>query len=441
MAKRAFGNAYQQIKPWLKKHFFDVCIVCGLFTIFYFPPLFILGSIRLNAVHVVGGCSILYLLWKLRFLQLLKMRKNLVIVGGFVLLLVYGGVLMILHDTGLSSLSSQLYYLVDVIPFALVMVDYVKRKSLSVDALMHLLIVVGMLQAICAVLTMALPPLKNLLIQMLLDYGYGDVIWLTAHRMFGFSGQLTHATPILQSFLAVLAFYLCFEKSRKYYVAVFLLMGTAIFNARSSVISFGLGALMVLCCARRWGGKRVWHTLKVLLILLPVFAVGVIALGFIMPQSVEWLRVGLQEILAILVGKSESTILSRLLSEEWLVLPKGIALLFGVGSTIMCGYENAALGIAQINSDVGYINDIWYGGLAYAAFLYAVFAYMMQQLRSKCHVGAVRFMGIFLAVVMPLLNVKGMAFAMHGYSNFIVILTIVMANWSEKTGKEIGDGR
>lgn len=441
MAKRAFENAYQQIEPWLKKHFFDICIVCGLFTIFYFPPLFVLGSIRLSAVHVVGGCSILYLLWKLRFLQLLKVRKNLVIVGGFVLLLAYGGALMVLHGTGLSGLSSQLYYLVDVIPFALVMVDYVKKKDLSADALMHLLVVVGMLQAICAVLTMILPPMKNLLIQMLLDYGYGDVIWLTAHRMFGFSGQLTHATPILQSFLAVLAFYLCFEKSRKYYVAVFLMMGTAIFNARLSVVTFGLGALMVLCCAGRWGGKRVWHTLKVLLILLPVFAVGVVALNFVMPQSVEWLRGGLQEILAIFAGKSESTTLSQLLSAEWLVLPKGNYLLFGVGSNIMYGYENEALGIAQINSDVGYINDIWYGGLVYAALLYAVFAYGMQQLRSKCHVGAVRFMGVFLAVVMPLLNIKGMAFTMQGYSNFIVILAIVMANWPEAAGKETKDGR
>ncbi len=428
-------------KSLCAKYAFDACIVMGLFVVFYLPPIFTFMGFQFNALHVVGIGSILFLLWKGKILQFLHIRKNIHFVAGFVVLLLHGGLLMLIHKTAISSLAAYLHFLVNVIPFSFVVTHYLKTKNFTLVRFLNLLIFVGMLQAVIAVLTMLIPPLKQVIADMMVDYGYGEVVFGMQHRMYGFSGQLTHAAPILQSFLAVISFYLCFEKSRKYYIPVVLLMGTAIINARASIITFGIGALLVLCCCKRWGKQRVFKTLKVVLYALPVVVLAAVALYFVMPETIGWVWTGIKEIFGFLTGSGQDSVFTTLLSPEWLRLPNGSALFFGVGSTVMQGYADEAAGIAHINSDVGYINDIWYGGIVYAILVYSLFYHMMWQLVKRKDNNLIRFIGIFLMVVMPVVNIKGIAFTMQGYTNFIILFVIVIVNmpWGQRRNMEDGN--
>ena len=406
----------------------DLAIILGLFIILFIPPIFSFRGIHLNAAHVVGVSSIVYLLWRLRVLKFLKVRENIWLVGGFLVLLGYGIVLYLVHRTGLSSMSSQLYYLVDVIPFAFVVADYGNRKGLEVLDYIKLAIFVGMIHAVIALAMMVIPGMQAGFINMLLDYGYSQTVAGLTYRLYGFSGQLTFAAPVMQSFLAVISFYLCFTQSKKYYIPCLVLLFTAIINARTTIIAFGIGAIIVLCCSKQWGWKHTVVTLKPLLLCLPVALIGIAVLWLVTPYTVQWIFAGFKEIFSFLGGSDKKSTFTALLSPEHLSLPPVKALLFGVGSQIMGGYENVAAGLGPVHSDVGYINDIWYGGIVYAIFQYAFFYYIFSRLMKKENAAVLRFFGLFLMIIIPVLNMKGIACSMNAFTNLVLILVIAVIN-------------
>lgn len=410
---------------------FEICIYLGLFIILYFPPIFSIGAFHLNAVHIVGFGSIAYLLYGFRFMKYIRKKENIWIIAGFLFLLFYGIVLFLVHGTALSNMTSQLYYVVDVLPFAFVVAAYGEKKQFRLLNYINMFIAVGTAQAIIGLLTMVIPPLKQLFVDMLVEFGYGDVVTRIPHRLFGFSGQLTFATPIVQSILSVICFYLCFTKSQGYYIPMVLMMSTAIINARTSIISFGIGVLVVLCCSRQWGYKRTLHTLRVPLYCIPILLVGMVVMYFTMPATIKWIVEGIGEIFSLLLGNSDTPTFNYLLDPKWRRLPEGSSLFLGVGSQIMYGYENLAAGIERVNSDIGYINDIWYGGLIYAVAQYAFFYFLFSRL-MKCHSKILRCICVYLMLVMPILNIKGIAFSMSGFTNLIVILIIAMINMTPR---------
>ena len=99
------------------------------------------------------------------------------------------------------------------------------------------------------------------------------------------------------------------------------------------------------------------------------------------------------------------------------VLPNSsLGLFFGEGISIAGGRNKYG-----VYSDIGFVNDIWTGGLIY---LVCVYCYMFIQLKRLCTRNNVLslFIFVYFTGLILILNFKGRIFSMNSFLNFIIFL-------------------
>ena len=85
-----------------------------------------------------------------------------------------------------------------------------------------------------------------------------------------------------------------------------------------------------------------------------------------------------------------------------------------------------------VSSDIGYINDIWRGGIVYVILLYC---FMMKQFWNlyKNDDKTVSFIGIFAFILFPILNIKGSIYSMNNLT--VVLFLLIFVCIVDKTKK------
>lgn len=405
-----------------KNRIADIFFVLGMFILIYNPPLFMI-----NIMHLVGGCSLVYLICSRsdtpRFAMDLLDCK---LILGFVAIALYLFITnCVINGQGITSIVFPIYFIVDVIPFGCAMRRYAINNRLSEEWAVFIVLVTASIQSILACLAFLFPNIQGFFVDRMISYGYDEIYTtLSAFRMYGFSNALTNAMPIVQSLIAVLTVWLAINQSVKYYILTFFLLFSAIINARISIVIFGLG-IVLLFFHNSISKKRKIYFLAILLL-------GCLCLMFILlpymqrvsPLTYEWIIKGVNEIVGLLDSNTtygKYTYFGYLFNEERIAIPEDFAsLLFGRGYSIMpnnnpSGYQ----------SDIGYICDIWVGGLCYIVLVYTFFVWIMSKLaRSKYKL--IAFMGAFYMIAVIFINIKGVAFSMNAFVNLLVILFCVI---------------
>lgn len=392
---------------------YNLLILLGMFLILYNPPI-----LPFNTMHMVGLCSFAYLalhlpsLWKNIF-----QTKLINVMGMFVFLLLYLLLEMLGHSLSATSLVFPIYCLMDVIPFGLTLAVYSSKKGLTTQSFLDMVLFVGTLQALLALLSFLIPSVQTVFVDLLLFRGYGDIYAILArHRMYGLASGLTYATPVLQSILALLAVYFAFTRSKKYILSAGLLAFSGIINARTSFVVLLIGGMVLVFCSKLKLKTKVsvlfWMAIVFAFINIYLFPILIRAA----PDTFRWVAEGFWEISGFLKGDTTGYF-SYATSNNAYVLPTGLSFLWGIGHSIMGGYQG-------VGSDVGYINDLWFGGILYILILYPFFLRMMWLLFRKKD-GAISFLGLSLLFLYPALNIKGTAFSMNDFTNFFLIAYIM----------------
>jgi len=388
---------------------YNLLILLGMFLILYSPPL-----LPFNTMHMVGLCSLAYLALHLPSLwKNIYQTKLIYVMGMFVFLLFYLLLEMLGHSLSATSLIFPIYYLMDVIPFGLTLAVYSNKKGLTTQSFLDMVLFIGMVQAVLALLAFLFPPVKTLFVELLLSYSYGDI---ARYRIYGLAGGLTYSTPALQSILALVAVYFAFTRSKKYLLCAGLLAFSGIINARTSFVVLLIGGMVLLFCSK----LKLKTKVSVLFWMAIVFAfIDLYLLPTLIkaaPDTFRWVGEGFSEIGGFLKGDTTGYF-SYATSENAYVLPTGLSFLWGIGHLVMGGYQG-------VGSDVGYVNDIWFGGILYMAIVYPFFLGMMWSLFRKKE-GAPSFLGISLLFLYPALNIKGIAFSMNDFTNFFILIYIM----------------
>lgn len=392
---------------------YNLLILLGMFLILYNPPL-----LPFNMMHMVGLCSLAYLALQLPSLwKNIYLTKLIYVVGLFVFLLFYLLLEMLGHSLSATSLAFPIYYLMDVIPFGLTLAVYSSKKGLTTQSFLDMVLFIGMVQAVLALLAFLFPPVKTLFVELLLSRGYDDIVLqLARNRMYGLAGGLTYSTPVMQSILALVAVYFSFTRSKKYLLCAGLLIFSAVINARTTFVVLLIGGAVLLFCSKLKFKKKVsillWTALISAFVGLYLFPL----LMEVAPETFRWVAEGFKEIGGFLQGDTTGYF-SYVANEQSYAFPTGLSLLWGVGHIVMGGYGG-------FGSDIGYINDIWFGGILYMAVVYPFFLRMMWSLFRKKE-GALSFLGISLLFLYPALNIKGIAFSMNDFTNFFILIYIM----------------
>lgn len=392
---------------------FSIAIYIGMFIIFYNPPF-----LPFNSMHLVGFFSIIYIVLNHKLMnRYLRIQALLSLGLFFTCIFLYLCVKTIFQNLPLSTLVFPIYILLDIIPFGLVVGIMLKKKNLSTDQYFLLIISVGLLQALIAIGTILIPEFKQLVINQYIRFGYGEKLSSLAYfRNYGLAAGLLYSTPILQSIIAIIAVYLSINKSKIYIIYVGLIAMSAVINARTAVVVIAVGILL-LVFLNSFSIKRMLLFFSLLLLFSFVIYKIIPFIMDLMPDTFMWIQTGINEIVSFISGDATGYF-SYVAKKDIYRLPPNLSLLWGEGYRVMGGYKG-------FSSDIGYINDLWFGGLLYVLFLYSYFFSLSLKLIMKKK-KLVSFVGMFMLILYPILNIKGIAYTMNDFTNFFILTYVVI---------------
>ena len=160
------------------------------------------------------------------------------------------------------------------------------------------------------------------------------------------------------------------------------------------------------------------------------FGLGLVR--FVNPMTHEWLTRGLEQVSTFVAGEEAAYSDGYFGELAWMLsldhFPKGVKLIFGAGTEIIGGVVEEKYGTA---SDVGFMNDLWRGGLVYCVVMYGT--YLLALWWMMCSKAVRRETGTLLAILwlftFGIVNFKGM-FMIHSDLTVVFILLVAGLIWS-----------
>lgn len=287
------------------------------------------------------------------------------------------------------------------------------------------LINIGVIQGIICILMLLFQPLKqianSLYIYNIPDYFESSLLGITSSRIYGITGDYTYSTPIFMALIASTALIMFFyKKEKKYLIFSFVNILGSTLNGRTGLFLYmicTLIAIIVYFERKKVTKKKVIGfigcclLLTLLLILLrdtPWF---------------HWFKNSFNEVISMFKGEKVGTV--AVLS-SFIFFPSGLSFIFGVGSRV---YGDFGLALVNKVSDIGYINDIFRGGILYVGVYYfsicKLFLVTYQESKHKLGQKFTAIMLLITGIFLIFSNYKGEALA--GSSIFFCFMFVVYA--------------
>ncbi|AMB97021.1 hypothetical protein [Aerococcus urinaeequi] len=394
-----------------------VVVNIATFILIYVPIIF-----GVNLLHALTIVAMIYLFLHLKkTLEILQIRDIFVLVTMIMSLIIYLFFVIRLNRVPLTSITPHIYMLLEVIPVS-IMIVLINRNQSDVKIL-NVILNVAIVQSLIAFASYLVPNLQQFLVRQLVNQGATEVyLRIADYRMYGFSNFLTFATPALQAIIAFLMMLKIKNKEYKYLLFLPFIIFSSLINARTSVVVLVIGLLMIVLFGLTKGlSKIVVSSLLLTIILIFIFSNNIqIAIVSDNP-TIQWIVTGLNEIVSFLNGNVESGYFAYVTSANQYQLPEGAGLLFGEGIRVMFGNSSNFL------SDIGYINDIWLGGLIYLVAISLIISFLfISGKNASSYLGKedIKLTSIFLITILIVLNFKGFIFGFNPVINTTLLLYI-----------------
>ncbi|EOH86358.1 hypothetical protein UAS_01610 [Enterococcus asini ATCC 700915] len=236
----------------------------------------------------------------------------------------------------------------------------------------------AMIQAVFCIIMLILPSTKQIALQ-LYYLGREENIFISGMRIYGISGDYTFFTPIYHGLLGVCLLWLSMIKNSKYLLYLPFIFLVIILNGRTGLVIFFIGAVMMLLLLLINNPNYIGKSLLYLLIIGSFTWASLMVIKIASPNTYQWFMLMVGDI-ANLFGDNVKTGNIAALSNSF-VLPSGFDLIFGLGTRVIGG---TASNILLPRSDIGYINDIYLGGLIYIVLQYgSILLYTLSNLNKR----------------------------------------------------------
>lgn len=399
-------------------------VIFSIFCLAYYP--------QFNGINLIHICTLIsYAILFFNFNAFIKtIQKRTIFMSIFyiaIICLYLIGVVTI-NQSSVRDILPIIYILFEVIPISLSIIIISKRRKGNWNTFIYRnILFVSILQSIIAVIAFIFPSFQDSLISAMGTSNSEILVQLSDHRLYGFSSALTYAMPVFQSMVMIFVLTSNLNLLNKTIYSL-LLAFSGLINARVTIVVILIGFILLL----------VYYFKNPVLKIALFGALAITVLMFIQfdpinittintnNQTFEWILDGFNEIAMFLRGDFDQGYFSYVTNENVYVLPEGIHLMLGHGIRIMS--RNNIFGV---QSDVGYINDLWLGGIIYALLIYGFVFRMLYLIRSKMlRLGHARnisnFSFAFMIMALLVLNFKGYIFSYNSVINILILVFLAV---------------
>lgn len=349
------------------------------------------------------------------------------------------------------------YRLFMIVPVLLICTLYIcircKELKYSVYDLGMCFVYATLVQFVLAFAALICPQIKAFFVAVMYKNtgdAYLGTPWVMERRGFGFSNSFVDSFGFGMGLIGALPLFFVNKKRWKIICTVPFLIFVSLVNVRTGLLIAAVGFVIsvpVIVKAFKTANKKARKKFLITAVIAVILLALLVALVQVVnPKTIKWILGDFSSVVESVVpdgssiiekdifegmkDDSKSTTADILFSERFWNLPKGVTLIFGCGHTIF-GAEGYP------NSDVGYVNDLWMGGVIGALLLYSSFVWLFvksfkitRKLNIKCLV-------IFFAISVMIFQIKANAIAFNaGINTILPILFYVI--FSAK--QEIGEG-
>ena len=307
----------------------------------------------------------------------------------------------------------------EMIPTSCFIVYQCKRRKYD---LIDIIIKAALIQGIICVITMFIPAAQSYLVHRMVSNGLNDkIISFSSYRFYGISYSTIFSMPILNSIISVIALYKAIKKHYIYFVYSLIIALSAIVNARISIVSFFISAVFMFVIIFRDKKdvlKRVAKLCVISLSLLVLSYLVMKSMGSRFSNTIDWIERGIKDIYAIMLSEDNGGAYYSYYrgTQKWQLPNSFFSILFGTGARVIRGNY-------IYKSDIGYINDIWLGGIVYCALIYGFYFSVCKKIGKRFLMKVnIRYTGIVLTLIFLIINVKGSIFGNNEFISFVILL-------------------
>ena len=229
--------------------------------------------------------------------------------------------------------------------------------------------------------------------------------FIYGERLYGISSDYTFFTPIYHSLMGLVAIYMGMNLGKKYYWFLPFCVFIIVLNGRTGLITLAFGFALMLVKRMLSSVRGLFQVVLIIILSVTFIILGLAFLQSIQPDTYTWIVSGFEDTFALVVEGSKQGNYEQL-TGSFLMFPSQLLdWVFGYGVRV---YGGNASNIWFGTSDIGFINDLFMGGIIYMALLYGTIIASLTACHKKSG-KVVRDSKIFLAfgVVLLIANYKG----------------------------------
>ncbi len=402
-----------------------------LFLFLYTPPI---KLVPFSPSYLVIGISIVFVILKYRsFLNFFSDRNLIVILIFMLVITIYTFIIDLFSDYNDKIPLSQTYslkWITLLLNFTVVNFFFIsmftKKLELKVSGVMEMFLILAVIQSFFVVLMIVFPSFRLFAFKSVMHFTdekiFQPELWLI--RSYGFSSQFLYPMPIFQGIAIMIAILYAYSGNYKYiYVIPFLLI-SILFNARVGLVVIPLFLLSIILLSLSTMKFKVFcKTFKIAILILVIVAILFIISFYIVDPSLY--EFTLNWILGAFETRGSRTF--QVLSTH-VFFPENLKYwIFGEGRYL---FKN---NLDMYNSDIGYINYIYFGGLIFSILVYFSFFLLFILGFAKNKNFYMKLYLLAYILIFLFAQYKGIAFDSNAFTNAFLLTAVYIYKFKDET--------
>ena len=302
------------------------------------------------------------------------------------------------------------------------------NNSQNRATIIECLIRVGLIQSILAISMIFITPFRQFAKDIYYS-GSSENIYISASRLYGIcDGDYTYGLQIVHSVLSMISLvYAYYQNKKRYYLYSILLLLTTFLNGRTGLVIFAV-SLLYFVTVQLLRGKRLLRKIGLIILIIITIPSSVMIFKEIAPNSYHNIEVMIMDYSESKKGGGDTETEAY---KRMIVFPSGVDLVIGKGFRIFA-HNGEKFGVRE-SSDIGFVNDLYLGGLLYGGLLLCVTFIVYTHITRSDLDDSIT---VILLISFVIANLKGEFLRQPLLISLLVFLIMFLLR-EEKNGKDI----
>lgn len=393
-----------------------------LFFYIYSP---LIGFLPINTSSLIGIFSLLYLLNIKLELLIWFIKKNLILITLFILIIMYSIILDVFVQQSIKTYSPFIknfrIFIEGFLP-ALIIGNILIKKNYSLLSLFKVLIIFTIFQFVIALFMFNIH-IKVFLFNDFMKYPLDSQIFIPQHfltRGFGFSENYLFSFPFVQGFIAVVG--LIIYKDLKGIQKFNVLLGV-VFSIILVMLNARIGMVPILVFLIVSIFFYFYRYLEIYISIIILLFIITINYNFNKENNfnlhIDKILISYNATKELIINGKKTDTYSDLFSDSFWELPENeMDFIFGSGNVLTPDQK--------IYSDVGYIRNIHYGGILYCIIFYTFFIIIFYKMYKNSNTVKLKFLSIIFFISFFIGEIKGNMFALNETTKLLFLILVFM---------------